>query len=189
MDTKSVSESLGYPNQAAILLAVMGNDNNAKVLLTQRAGHLSTHAGEVSFPGGMWETRDADLKETALRESQEEVDLEPDAVEIIDQLPSTYTRSGIQVTPYYGRVTGDIHLRPNPEELDSLFWLPILFLKEDPRVRTDIFHYAGRDYWAPVYEYSDYTIWGFSARVLVEFSNRYFGTDIRIDHPAPSRRY
>lgn len=189
MDRENMGKSEDYFNQAAVLVAVAGDGDRARVLLTLRASHLTSHANEVAFPGGKWEAQDMDLAQTALRESHEEVGLNPRDVEMIGKLPATYTGGGVRVTPFYGRVAEDLNLAANPNELESLFWLPVSFIHKDPRVRTDIFSHSGKDYWSPVYHYSGYTIWGFTARVLVEFSNCYFGTCIGLEHPAPSQRY
>ncbi len=176
--------------RAAVLLVLAGCGEEERILLTQRAAHLTLHAGEVAFPGGKWEPGDGDLRQTALRETHEEVGLEPASVEVLGQLPTAYTSRGMAVSPYIGRIaeTG-IELQANPSELESLFWMPTRFLLEDQRQRTDIFEFAGRQQWAPVYNYLGYTIWGFTARVLVDYANRYWSAGIGRDHHAPSRIY
>lgn len=182
--TEVFSEPLTFPGQAAVLVAFREgcNTGEEQVLLTLRAEHLSSHGGEVAFPGGMWETDDRDLCFTALREAHEEVGLPPSAVAVESQLPIGQTRAGVQVTPYVGRVVQTVPLTPNPAELDSLFWMPVSLLIEDQRIRTDIFTIRGKQSWAPVYSYAGYTIWGFTAKVLVEFANRRYGLSIRRSH-------
>lgn len=177
-------------NQAAVLIAITEEANGQEyVLLTERAKHLSIHSGEVAFPGGKWEEEDSSLLDTALRESHEEVGLEPSRVNIIDQLPISYTRHGISVTPYVGRVASSEGLVCNDGELQSLFWVPIDFLIQDIRQRTDIFTVEGSEYWSPVYDWMGYTIWGFTARVMVEFLNRVYGQNIQRDSEAPEVLY
>jgi 8-oxo-dGTP pyrophosphatase MutT (NUDIX family) len=178
-----------YTNQAAILIAINERDGVDQVLLTQRAAHLTLHGGEVAFPGGKWETTDSDLLETALRESHEEVGLAPDRVAVIEKLAASHTRGGIRVTPYVGRIESAEGLTANPDELESLFWVPIDFLLEDLRVRTDIFEFGGVEYWAPVYHFKGYEIWGFTSRVLIEFLNRTYHLKISREHPAKELRF
>jgi len=188
-----------YKNQAAVLIAINARDDGDELLLTKRAAHLSLHSGEVAFPGGKWELGDVDLCETALRESHEEVGLKPSRVNVIDQLPMSLTRGGMKVTPYVGRIDCSGGLCANPGELESLFWIPVTFLLEDRRARTDVFELGGTEYWAPVYEWAGYTIWGFTARVLVEFLNRHYiaagvdagkgGSKIERAHSAPEIRH
>jgi 8-oxo-dGTP pyrophosphatase MutT (NUDIX family) len=175
---------------AAVLLVLAGSGDEERILLTQRAAHLTLHAGEVAFPGGKWEPGDRDLQQTALRETHEEVGLDPASVEILGQLATAYTGRGIAVSPFVGRIAeADIELRANPDELESLFWMPTQFLLEDQRQRTDVFEFAGHQQWAPVYSYLGYTIWGFTARVLVDYANRFWSAGIGRDHHAPGRIY
>ena len=172
-----------YTGQAAVLILLVpsegATEGGLEIVLTQRAEHLRTHAGEVAFPGGMWELGDADLAATALRESWEEVGVSPEQVELLGSLPACETRQGIRVTPYIAHIQSVGILSANRDELDSLFTVPLAYLLGDPRIRTDVFSRQGRKWHVPVYEYrSDgcscgqiYTIWGFTAAVLVDFLN------------------
>ncbi len=175
-----------YRDQAAILIAIANVESvTESILLTHRAEHLSLHSGEVAFPGGKWEPSDQNLMETALRESHEEVGLVPSRVDIIGQLPASCTRNKIKVTPYVGRVETEEGLTANVEELQSLFWVPLDFLVEDQRQRTDVFVLDGKEFWAPVYAWEGYKIWGFTARVIVDFLNRMYKQNITRQHSAP----
>lgn len=175
--------------EAAVLVALAGSGEDERILLTQRAAHLTMHSGEVAFPGGMQEPQDASLRHTALREAHEEVGLRPELVSVVGQLPRASTRSGICVTPFVGRVLEDVELVANLSELESFFWVPTAFLLEDNRLRTDIFQSAAGEHWAPVYNYLGYTIWGFTARVLVEFVNRFWAAGLGLEHEAPRALY
>jgi len=169
--------------QAAVLLALSNKPKGKEeILLTLRAEHLSSHSGEVAFPGGKWEPGDPDLRYTALREASEEVGLRPEKVEVFAELSPSYTRAGTRVTPYVARVAADSPLTPNPGELSDLFWLPLDVLRFDQRVRTEIFNFQGREYWAPVYIYAGFTIWGFTARVLVDFMADCYGIKLNREH-------
>lgn len=170
-------------NQAAVLLAISDKPaGEEEILLTLRSPHLSSHSGEVAFPGGKWEPGDPDLCFTALREANEEVGLVPAEVSVIGELSPCYTRAGTRVKPYVARVPAGSRLTPNPGELADLFWLPLRVLQEDQRVRTDIFDFSGVEHWAPVYEYDYFKIWGFTARVLVEFMASFYGCTIERQH-------
>jgi len=169
--------------QAAVLVPISNHAaGEEKLLLTLRAAHLSSHSGEVAFPGGKWEPGDPDLYYTALREANEEVGLVPAEVELITALEPCYTRAGTCVTPFVARVNADSPVYPNPDELADYFWFPLEILMNDQRVRTDIFEVAGEEYWAPVYEFSGYTIWGFTARVLVDLMARVYSIQLHREH-------
>lgn len=174
-----------FPNEAAVLVPVTDHSREPEIILTQRAEHLSSHSGEVSFPGGKWEGGDASLVETALRESEEEIGLAPSVVEVINVQPPLYSLWGIKVTPYVGIVPDDVALAANPDELHSLFRVPVRFLLEDRRTRTDVYTNSGRDWWSPVYHYQGYKIWGLTARILVEFLNRAWDAGIERENEAP----
>lgn len=179
-----------FRNKAAVLVAIAGKyPEEESLLLTQRAEHLSIHGGEVAFPGGKWEPDDQNLLETALRESHEEVGLEPSRVNIIDELPANYTRAGMCVSPYVGRIESTSGLEMNLSELQSIFWVPVDFFFEDSRVRTDIFEFKGQEYWSPAYSWMGYTIWGFTARVIVEVVNRLYEKNIGRNNSAPEVIY
>jgi 8-oxo-dGTP pyrophosphatase MutT (NUDIX family) len=164
--------------EAAVLIVLAGEGEDEHVLLTQRAAHLNLHRGEVAFPGGKRDATDASLLDTAIREAQEEVGLDPGRVEVMGRLPAGCTRTGIRVAPFVARVPEQTPLEPNLDELESLFWVPTAYLLDDNRVRTDVFEVQGEACWAPVYNYLGYTIWGFTARVLVQFLNEFWSAGI-----------
>ncbi|MEX1033167.1 MAG: CoA pyrophosphatase [Cellvibrionaceae bacterium] len=177
-----------YPNEAAVLVPVTDHPREPEIVLTRRADHLSSHSGEVSFPGGKWEAGDPTLVATALRESEEEIGLAPAVVEVINVQPHLYSLWGIKVTPYVGIIPHDVALEPNPDELDSVFRVPVSFLLEDRRTETDVYYNGGREWWAPVYHFDGYKIWGLTARILVEFLNRAWDAGIDRDNEAPEAR-
>lgn len=159
--------------QAAVLILVKDvASHNPHILLTKRAAHLSSHAGEIAFPGGMKDPDDADLLATALREAEEEVGIAAQSIRIHTQLPKCYTRQGVEVLPVVAHLQEAVPLRLQTEELDAAFWLPYSFLMADLRIRTDIFERNQQQFWAPVYRFEEHEIWGFTARLLVDFMNR-----------------
>lgn len=168
--------------QAAVLVLLTDDGDGEKVLLTQRAEHLHQHPGEIAFPGGKWEEGDDTLLDTALRETHEEVGIHPDLVRVTGELKSVYTRKGVKVTPFVGRVDPGVVLTANPEELDEMFWLPVQFLKQDVRARTDSYRHKDKVYWAPAYDFDGYFIWGFTARVLVDLLKEEF--DVVLQAPS-----
>lgn len=174
-----------FPNEAAVLVPVTDHPREPHIVLTKRADHLSSHGGEVSFPGGKWEPADSSLVVTALRESEEEIGLAPAAVEVINVQPHMYSLWGIKVTPYVGIIPHDVELQANPDELHSVFRVPVEFFLEDRRTRTDVYYNNDREWWSPVYHYGGYKIWGLTARILVDFLNRGWGAGIERDSGAP----
>ncbi|ANG61439.1 coenzyme A pyrophosphatase [Marinobacterium aestuarii] len=164
------------PN-ASVLIALT-DEVEPHVILTRRASHLSTHRGEVAFPGGKQDDTDPDLLYTALREAQEEIGLEPGLVEVLGPLGQVMSKHQLQVTPWVGIVPQDVMLTPSPAELESLFRVPLSFFMEDRRQRTDIVRFRGMTHYVPAYEYNGYVIWGLTAYMLVELLNVGFDAGI-----------
>lgn len=162
-----------YYGEAAVLLAMREYGGERQILLTRRSKRMNTHSGEVALPGGKWELGDKNLKATALREAEEEVGLQPQVVSDIQPMAARFTRQGTKVTPFFGRVPSVLSLEPCAYELESLFWLPLSIVLNDERVQTDVFTVNRLEYWAPVYCYDGYKIWGFTARLLVDLVNHF----------------
>lgn len=187
--SKKTEQNTDFYGQAAVLIGLTQISDSDHVLLTKRAEHLNSHSGEVAFPGGMWEAQDASLAQTALRETHEEVGLEPERIEISAMLPACSTRQGVTVTPFAARIDSSEGLVASPDELDALFWVPLDFFHADERLRTDIFTLEGQTFWSPVYQFEGYEIWGFTARLMVEFLNSQCGGTITREHRAPEKTY
>lgn len=174
-----------FPNEAAVLVPVTDHPQEPEIVLTKRADHLSSHGGEVSFPGGKWEASDSSLVETALRESEEEIGLNPALVDVINVQPQFESLWGVKVTPYLGIIPHNIELKANPDELHSVFRVPLEFFLEDRRTETDLYYSGGLEHWAPVYHHQGYKIWGLTARILVAFLNSAWSAGIEREHVAP----
>ncbi len=176
-------------DQAAVLLALTESVDNPSIILTKRSENLSSHRGEVSLPGGKWESQDSSLVETALRETQEEIGLDPSQVELLGPLAVFQTYRSVNVVPFVGIVPEGLIYRPNPGELDAVFQVPVSFFLEDNRIRTDVFDRDVGHTWSPAYNYQGFEIWGFTARVLVNFLSKALDVDIGPDNPAPVRNW
>jgi len=167
----------GQP-EAGVLIALTDNSADPEVVLTRRANHLSTHSGEIAFPGGKRDDTDPDLLYTALREAEEEVGLNPDEVEVLGQMGQVLSKHMLQVTPFVGIIASDAELIPNLDELDRIHRVPLSFFLEDRRHRTDAINFKGMTHYVPAYEYEGDIIWGLTAYMLVELLN--VGFDARI---------
>ena len=152
--------------RAAILVPIVRTDDGFELILTRRTESLSTHRGQVAFPGGGQDPTDADLVATALREAHEEVGLIPslvDVVGLLDDIP-TVTEETI-VTPVVGFLKSMPDLVANPAEVARIFTIPSDVLMETDNWRIERTTHRGRTY--PLYflDHSDETLWGLSAYV------------------------
>ena len=157
----------GEPVPAAVLVPIILRSSGLTVLLTQRTAHLRDHAGQVSFPGGRCEAHDPTPIATALRESEEEVGIEPSQVEVLGTLPDYFTGTGFRITPVIGLVSPPLNLRLDDFEVAEVFEPPLAFFLDQANYRSEVLEYAGsqRSYWAVPWE--GYFIWGATAGMLV----------------------
>ena len=118
--------------KAAVLIAVTDGPE-PELIYTLRSNKVGSHGGEVSFPGGMYEEQDLDLRYTALRESEEETGLDIKKVDIIGPIDTVVSRFNISVTPYVGIVPNDIELNDSSDEIEACFKVPVSFLLQDNR--------------------------------------------------------
>jgi len=174
--------------EAGILVPVTRDTAQPKIILTRRAEHLNTHKGQVAFPGGKRDETDPSLSFTALRECHEEIGVPPDQVELLGALSQVISLHGIRVSPFVGLIDDTYPLVANPDELDSIFKVPVQFFREAEPIRRDKMTYKGMALSVPSYHFRDqgetYEIWGLSAIVVVELMNLAFGTQISIfDEP------
>ncbi len=143
------------------------------VLLTQRALHLSTHSGQIAFPGGKVDEDDADATATALREAQEELGLDPDLVQVLGVLPYYVTGSAFIITPVVGLVEAHYSLSPNRGEVADVFEVPLEFLMNPAHHRRHAFEWQGvrREWFSMPYQdtVSERFIWGATAGMLRNF--------------------
>jgi len=153
------------------------------MIFTLRSAKLNTHRGQVAYPGGMRDKEDASLLHTALRETHEEIGLPPEQVQVIAPLSQVMSLHRILVTPYVGVIPEDHPLQANPDEIESIFRVPISFFLEDRRERTDALSYIDSTFYVPCYQWQHYQIWGMSALVLVDFLNAVYDAGIDILEP------
>ena len=156
--------------QAAVLLPLYQSGVGPHLILTKRTEEVPTHKGQIAFPGGGFEEGDGDLLATALRETQEEIGLEPGAVEIIGTLDDTVTVTSRHVVrPFVGFVPHPYPYRLDPFEIERLIHLPILPLLSGAPFREEIWERDGQPVVVYFYEYDGDTIWGLTARILKQF--------------------
>ena len=169
--------------KAAVLLAITAEEE-PELIYTLRSNKVSSHKGEVAFPGGREEEGDLSLADTALREAEEEIGLDRNLVEILGSLDTTVSRYGISVTPYVGIIPPNPNLNESSSEIESYFRVPISYLANDIRHRNDKVTEGGETFYMPAYKYNEYIIWGLTAMITVNFLK--LALDKEIDLSIPS---
>jgi 8-oxo-dGTP pyrophosphatase MutT (NUDIX family) len=162
----------GAPVHASVLVPLVMRDR-LTVLLTQRTIHLSSHSGQVAFPGGKADAEDADATATALREAQEEIGLSSGFVQVLGVLPTYTTGSAFIVTPVVALVHKGFEIQANPHEVADIFEVPLDFLMDPANHRRHAIDWAGaRREWLSMPYVDDGReryIWGATAGMLRNF--------------------
>lgn len=160
--------------EAGVLVPVVLEDEPA-ILLTVRSRHLKSHPGDIAFPGGMREQTDVDLSMTALRETEEELNLPPSCIELLGRLSTGLSKNGILVNPFVGVVHDLSSCQPSPDEIAEWFTVPwSFFAQQAPDFQAVQRH--GIHFQIPHYQFGDKHIWGLTAMILLELVNMVEGT-------------
>lgn len=157
------------PAAAAVLVPIVMRDEPA-ILLTQRTDHLTTHQGQVAFPGGKRDDTDVDAADTALREAEEEIGLERSITEVIGTMPTYTTGTMFIITPVVALVQPDYRLVLNEYEVADAFEVPLAFLMDPKHHRRHRIAIGGvqREWFSMPYTDStkERFIWGATAAML-----------------------
>lgn len=154
---------------AAVLVPIVWHDATPSILLTLRAAGLSSHAGQVAFPGGRIEPGET-AEAAALREAAEEVGLDPRLPQVAGHLPEHWTGTGFRVTPVVAFLDPPLTLTPDPSEVAAIFELPLATVLDPAAPRRERAELRGqmREYW--VWPHPEHLIWGATATMLVNLA-------------------
>ena len=152
--------------------------NEFHILFTKRSSKLSTHSGEVSFPGGMWEEKDSSLFDTAMRESNEEIGLIKNNVMDLGRMNYLLSRHKVEVNPFVGYLVNQQKFIGN-FEIDEIFDVPVSFLLNNNNILYKEFKRNDLRISMPSWVYNGNRIWGLTALITADFLNMCF--DAKID--------
>jgi 8-oxo-dGTP pyrophosphatase MutT (NUDIX family) len=151
---------------AAVLVPLVRREPQITVLLTQRTEDMPSHAGQIAFPGGRVQANDADAVATALRETEEEVGLSPQFVEVLGAVDRYHTGTGFEITPVVGLVAPGFTARADPREVADVFEVPLAHFLDERNHRLDSRLYQGRERRYYAMPYGKRYIWGATAGML-----------------------
>ncbi len=158
------------PVPAAVLMPLVDRPGGLTVLLTQRASQLARHAAQISFPGGRLEHSDADVASAALRETREEIGLEPARVQVFGYLPDHLVISGFRVTPVLGLVSPPFTLELNPAEVAGVFEVPLSHVLDSANHKARLRRVGDEDLLLYDIPWEGQNIWGATAGMLLTFT-------------------
>lgn len=157
------------PRDAGVLIPVIERPEGDFLLFTKRSDELGKHPGQMSFPGGGREPEDADIEATAVREAFEEIGLAPEEADVVGHIDDIRTITEYAVTPVVARIS-DRTYEPDEREVAAVVVVAVDDLldgenyeverRDHPEYGEVVVHYFHVD---------DYTIWGATARILVQF--------------------
>jgi len=150
---------------AAVLIGAVEDGDDARVIFTRRTSSLRKHSGQIAFPGGKLDAGETP-EIAALREAEEEIGLARHFVDIIGPLPSIPVLSGFSITPVLATIRPGFSLTPSPDEVESVFDVPLSFLMnpDNHGLETAMFRNRERSYY--VMPYRDWRIWGITAGIV-----------------------
>lgn len=157
---------------AAVLLLLVCSDNRWHILYTRRTENVRDHKGQVSFPGGAREMEDASLEMTALRETREEIGMDPSHIQILSSLPPVKTISSYRIHPFIGWTDWPQELHPAVTEVERIFLIPIDWLADENNWNYQTFIIPGTQTKRQTIVYKPYdgeVLWGITATMTRTF--------------------
>lgn len=153
---------------SAVLIALFQGNEGAEVVLTRRSQHLTSHKGEISFPGGRVDVNEL-VVDTALREAHEEINLSPRQVEVVGQLSATATLvSNSHIVPIVARLQDKPSLAVRNTEVDRVFTVPLIDLIRRDTYVEEFWGTPSHEYRLHFFHLDDETIWGVTGRMLYQ---------------------
>lgn len=159
------------PVKSAVLVLITPVENDFAITLTKRTKGRGPHSGQISFPGGRFEEEDVSLVNTALREANEEVDLQTDNVNVIGSMTELFIPvSNFLVHPVVATAFPHPPLKPNEKEVEKIFYLTLSTLQDEKLIKRKKFISTSRgEIEAPYFDIHGHEIWGATAMILSEF--------------------
>ncbi len=151
---------------AAVLVPLFQKKKKTHILLTKRTDKVEHHKGQISFPGGAFNYEDLDCQTTALRETEEEIGIEMDSIEILGELDHIQTVTHFRVCPYVGTIPYPYPFELSPFEVERLIELPLDFLLKEAELKESAFTFQGQRLVNLNIAYQGDIIWGATARIL-----------------------
>ncbi len=161
--------------RAAVLIPLFAKDGEPHVLFTRRTDTVELHKGQISFPGGATDQDDPNALTTALRETEEEVGIPRDQVQVLgmlDDVPATV--SGFLITPFAGIIPHPFPLRISAAEIAQVVTVPLRVFRDPSRMRVEQRERAGQRIDVYFYTHGPHEIWGVTAHIMKSFIDAVF---------------
>lgn len=154
---------------SAVMVLIMEKDNEAHVLLTKRTSKVGTHKGDMSFPGGTRDEEDSDLLATALRETEEEVGIVPEDIEVLGEFDHFMSVAGFHVSTFIGIIPHPYTYTVSEDEIEACVEVPLHIFRDRKYDKKQEIEFEGDTFNIYHYFFNNYEIWGLTARILTDF--------------------
>ena len=173
-DTGTLFESQEYDLiSSAVLVPLVLRGSVWKLIMTKRSNKLKKHAGQISLPGGKYDSRDKNLFNTALRETSEEIGVNTNNVNIFGSSQSHETITGFRIFPFLGIISPHDELIKNSEEVQEIFEVPLTFVLEKKKFSRHFLNIKNPNRKYLAIPYGSHYIWGATARILYNLSEKF----------------
>ncbi len=159
--------------EAAVMMLIYPKESIAHLALIVRNSYPGIHSSQIAFPGGKVEVVDVNLKETALRETYEEIGIPPDLISVIKDFSSVYIPpSNFLVYPFLGISSSELEFTLQTEEVAGIIELPLSLLLDDSIITTKSLETSyAKSIEVPVFEIGEHLVWGATAMMLSELKD------------------
>jgi 8-oxo-dGTP pyrophosphatase MutT (NUDIX family) len=158
------------PRIGAVLVLAYPHHGEPHIVFTERSATLSSHAGQISLPGGSRDPEDASLEVTSLRETEEELGIPARDVRVFGRLRDVYVRaSHFLIAPYVGALRYEPVFAPSPNEVAQIIEVPLARLRDPAILLEDEWEVRGGLERVQYYAHGPHRIWGATARVIAQF--------------------
>ncbi len=165
--------SIVVPKKSAVMMLFYPKNNQTNLVLIIRNTYTGVHSAQIGFPGGKYEEIDRDMKQTALRETHEEIGIMQDQINVIRPFTELYIPpSNFLVHPFLGYSESELNFIPDPEEVSGIIELPIEYILEDDNLKTIQMNTSYmNNIRVPAFKYQEFIIWGATGMMLSELKD------------------
>jgi 8-oxo-dGTP pyrophosphatase MutT (NUDIX family) len=170
---RNISVENNNPRMAAVMMLFYPKNNETHLVLIVRNSYKGVHSAQIAFPGGKFEEEDIDFYKTALRETHEEVGINPKKMEIIKPFSPMYIPpSNFMVHPFLGICKEEVCFVPDPKEVANIVELPLsVFMSDDIVTKTNLSTSYAKSINVPAFEIEGHIVWGATAMMLSELKD------------------
>ncbi|MBL0934919.1 MAG: CoA pyrophosphatase [Rhizobiaceae bacterium] len=151
---------------AAVMIAAVDHPDGATIILTKRTEKLRSHSGQIAFPGGRIDATDPTPEFAAIRETEEEIGIGAETIEIVGRMPDYVSGSGFRISPVLGIAGPGFMLTLNEDEVDDAFEVPLAFLMDPANHTRDSRIWQERERFFYTMPFGERHIWGVTAGII-----------------------